>query len=181
MSRIGKKPIELPAGVKAVKSGLVLKLEGPRGTLERVLRPEVDVLIQDRELLVKPVGESRKTPAYWGTSRALISRMVEGVSRGFEKKLEIEGIGYRAAVDNNALQLLLGFSHPIRIEAPPGIAFKVDKNIITVSGIDAELVGDVSSRIRRVRPPEPYKGKGIRYQGEVIRRKAGKKAVATGT
>lgn len=181
MSRIGKKPIELPAGVTVAKAGSTITLSGPRGTLSRTIRPEVDVAIEGNRLLVQPVGASRHTSAYWGTTRSLIANMVEGVSRGFEKKLAIEGIGYRATVDGTVLQLSLGLSHPVRIEAPPGVTFRVEKNVITISGIDAELVGDVAAHIRSCRPPEPYKGKGIRYPEEVIRRKAGKKAVTAGT
>lgn len=179
MSRIGKKPIELPAGVTAAKEESFLVVAGPKGTLRRGIRPEVSVAIEGNILVVTPASTSRATPAYWGMTRALIAAMVEGVSRGFEKKLEIAGIGYRAALDGSALQFALGFSHPVRVEPPEGIAFKVEKNTITVSGIDKELVGNVAAHIRKLKPPEPYKGKGIRYAGEVIRRKAGKKAVAS--
>lgn len=179
MSRIGKKPIELPAGVAATKSGRTLSVAGPKGTLSLNLRPEVDVAVQGNVLSVRLIKKTKKSAALWGLSRALISNMVAGVSRGFEKKLEIEGIGYRAAMDGNNLQLALGFSHPVKVEAPPGITLKTEKNTITISGVDKELVGNVAAGIRKLRPPEPYKGKGIRYAGEKIRRKAGKKAVAT--
>ena len=180
MSRIGKKPIELPPGVTAAIPGRELTISGPQGTLTRSIRPELEVISEGTTLIVKPRTMSRETPAYWGLTRALIQGMVEGVSRGFEKKLEIEGIGYRATLEGARLQLALGFSHPVNVEAPPGIAFRVEKNVITVSGIDKELVGNVAAYIRSLRPPEPYKGKGIRYAGEVIRRKAGKKAVTAG-
>lgn len=180
MSRIGKKPIELPQGVTATKSGRVLSVTGPKGMLILNLRPEVDVAVRGNVLSVRLIKKTKKSAAFWGLSRALISNMADGVSRGFEKKLEIEGIGYRAAMDGNNLQLSLGFSHPVRVEAPAGITLKTEKNTITISGIDKELVGNVAAGIRKLRPPEPYKGKGIRYAGEKIRRKAGKKAVAAG-
>lgn len=179
MSRIGKKPIELAPGVTATKEGSVLVVAGPKGTLRRTVRPEIAVAIHGNILVVTPVATSRETPAYWGMTRALIAAMAEGVSRGFEKKLEIAGIGYRAILDGPTLQFALGFSHPVRVEAPEGITFRVEKNVITVSGVDKELVGNVAAHIRKLKPPEPYKGKGIRYLGEVIRRKAGKKAVAS--
>ena len=177
MSRIGKKLIELPTGVTVTKAGRMLTVNGPKGSLHRTLRPEVDVVIEGNTLAVQAIATSRETSAYWGLTRALVAGMVEGVERGFEKKLEIEGIGYRASLDGETLQLALGFSHPVRVAAPAGIAFRVEKNVITISGIDKELVGDVAARIRHLRVPEPYKGKGIRYAGEIIRRKAGKKAV----
>ncbi|MBI4132032.1 MAG: 50S ribosomal protein L6 [Candidatus Sungbacteria bacterium] len=180
MSRIGKQPIELPAGVTVTQNGQLVSVAGPKGTLSLTLRPEVRLSADGRRVSIEPALQTRKTAAYWGLTRALVARMVEGVSRGFEKRLEIEGIGYRAALEGGALTLALGFSHPVQVEPPPGITFRVEKNVIFISGVDAALVGDVAARIRRLRPPEPYKGKGIRYSGEVIRRKAGKKAVSTG-
>ncbi|MBI2055660.1 MAG: 50S ribosomal protein L6 [Candidatus Sungbacteria bacterium] len=180
MSRIGKQPIALTSGVSASRDGCLLQVSGPKGKLSLKLRPEVDILIDSNRLVVKPEKNSRKTSAYWGLTRALVAAMVEGVSRGFQKKLEIEGIGYRAALDGGSLQLALGFSHPVKVEAPQGIVFRVEKNVITVEGVDKELVGNVAAGIRKLRPPEPYKGKGIRYVGEKVRRKAGKKAVSSG-
>jgi len=180
MSRIGKQPIPLPAGVSVHVEGRTVTVTGPRGTLTRTVRPEVFVAVDGAVMNVAPISGSRKTPAYWGLTRALLAAMVEGVAKGFSKKLEIEGVGYRAIMDGPNLQFAVGFSHPVRCEAPSGITFAVEKNAITVSGADKELVGDVAARIRRIRPPEPYKGKGIRYAGEVIRRKAGKKAAAAG-
>lgn len=180
MSRIGKKPIALTSGVSVSSNGRLLQVSGPKGELSLKLRPEVDALLDGNSLVVKPAKDSRRTSAYWGLTRALIAGMVEGVSQGFRKKLEIEGIGYRATLDGGSLELALGFSHPVRVKAPPGIVFKVEKNVITVEGIDKELVGNVAAGIRKLRPPEPYKGKGIRYVGEKIRRKAGKKAVSSG-
>lgn len=180
MSRIGKKPIELTAGVSASLKGRQLEVSGPKGKLSLQLRPEVDAAIGKDAILIKPARDSRKTYAYWGLTRALVSAMVEGASRGFQKKLEIEGIGYRASVDGNILQLALGFSHPVKVKAPEGVTFKVEKNTIIIEGANKELVGNVAAGIRKLRPPEPYKGKGIRYVGERIRRKAGKKAVSSG-
>jgi large subunit ribosomal protein L6 len=180
MSRIGKQPIKLPAGVTATPADGRVSIRGPKGELSLAIRPEVAVEVEGSTLSVRPAKATRRASAYWGLTRALLKRMVEGVTTGFEKKLEIEGVGYRAATDGAVLQLSIGFSHPVRIEPPPGIAFQVEKNVITVAGIDPVIVGDTAARIRRVRPPEPYKGKGIRYAGEVIRRKVGKKAVAAG-
>lgn len=178
MSRIGKQSIAIPDGVTVRVEGGAVTVSGPRGTLRRTVRPEVSVSVEGATVRVVPRSASRKTPAYWGLTRALLAGMVEGAAQGFSKKLEIEGVGYRATMDGQNLQLAVGFSHPVRVVAPPGIAFAVEKNAITVSGADKELVGDIAARIRRIRPPEPYKGKGIRYAGEVIRRKAGKKAAA---
>lgn len=180
MSRIGKKPIKIPPGVTISKSGPVFTLTGPKGTIVRRVGPEVDVSIDGDRILIKPVQSERGNAAYWGMIRAVIARAVEGISLGFEKKLELEGVGYKVQLDGDALVFSLGFSHPVRFEAPAGIVFRADKNVITVSGIDAELVGDVAAGIRNLRPPEPYKGKGVRYQGEIIRRKEGKKAVSGG-
>ncbi len=180
MSRIGKQPIQLPEAVSVAEAEGTVTVTGPKGTLSLTLRPEVGLQVEGKIVRVAPVRATRKTPAYWGLTRSLLARMVEGVSKGFERKLEIEGIGYRASLEGQSLLLALGFSHPVRMDAPAGIVFRVEKNAIIVSGIDAVLVGDVAAGIRRLRPPEPYKGKGIRYAGEVIRRKAGKKAVSTG-
>ena len=181
MSRIGKKPVELIAGVSAALEGRRFEVSGPKGKLALRLRPELKIDVQKDVILIRPAKDSRKTYAYWGLTRALISAMVEGVSRGFRKRLEIEGIGYRVSLDGNNLQLLLGFSHPVKVKAPEGITFKVEKNTIIVEGADKGLVGNVAASIRKLRPPEPYKGKGIRYAGERIRRKAGKKAVSSGS
>ncbi len=180
MSRIGKKPINIPAGVTVLRDGRKLSIAGPKGALSFTMRPEVDMVFSGSTLTVIPVKRSRETAAMWGLSRALVASMIEGVDKGFEKRLEIEGIGYRAALDGRNLQLLVGFSHPVKVEAPEGITFKVDKNTITVFGADKELVGNVAARVRKIRPPEPYKGKGIHYVGEKIRRKSGKKAVGSG-
>ncbi len=181
MSRIGKKPIILPEGVAVIKVGDLVTVRGPAGELPRRIRPELDIEISGRTLLVKPVLKTKKTNAYWGLTRSLLAAMVKGVSDGFEKKLELEGIGYRVSAEGErTLKFSLGFSHPVEFKAPEGIQLRVEKNTVTVSGADRELVGQVAAQIRELRPPEPYKGKGIRYQGEVIRRKAGKRAVTAG-
>lgn len=179
MSRIGKKPIPIPEGVRVEARAGRVSIQGPKGTLERQLHPDMAITVGEGEIAVTPARQTRRSGALWGLTRSLVANMVEGVTRGFEKKLEFEGIGYRANLELKSLVLQMGFTHPIRIEAPPGITFSLEKNVITISGPDKELVGNTAARIRRVRPPEPYKGKGIRYQGELIRRKAGKKAITT--
>lgn len=161
-----------------MKNGSLITIKGPKGELVWTLVPEIDIDVSGDMLAVKLVKSTKKAAALWGLTRAHLHNMVEGVTKGFEKKLEIEGIGYRASMDGFNLSLTLGFSHPVHFEAPSGIQFKVEKNVITVSGIDKVLVGRVAAQIRTLKPPEPYKGKGIRYQGEIIRRKQGKRAVA---
>lgn len=179
MSRIGKKPIPFPPSVRAEVAGRTIAIRGPKGVLVRSLPPEVDISVGEGQMMVIPAGSSRKTSAFWGLGRSLIANMVQGVTEGFEKKLEFEGVGYRAAMEGGTLVMSLGFSHPVRFSPPEGIALKIEKQMITVSGADKEMVGMTAARIRDLKRPEPYKGKGIRYQGEVIRRKAGKKAVAS--
>ena len=181
MSRIGKKPIALPEGVTVNVADGFLIVKGPKGELNKKIVPGTLIEVKDATVFVGSSKEGKKSSALWGLSRSLIANAVLGVTSGFEKKLEIEGIGFRASLDGNGLTLLLGFSHPVRVEAPSGINFKVEKNVITISGIDKELVGQVAAKIRSLKKPEPYKGKGIRYQGEIIRRKVGKKATATAT
>lgn len=179
MSRIGKQPIQIPEGVEVKIEPGEIQVKGAKGELKQEISPLIEVISQDKEILVKPKGKSKKELALWGLFRALIFNMVAGVSQGFEKKLEIEGTGYRAALEGKKLVLNLGFSHPIELEAPDDIEFQVEKNLITVSGIDKQLVGQIAAKIRSFRRPEPYKGKGIHYLGEVIRRKVGKKASST--
>ena len=180
MSRIGKKPIPVPDNVTvtATENGVVVK--GPKGEMTRSLHPGILIEAGKTEALVKISDAARANSALWGLSRALVANMVEGVSKGFEKKLEYEGIGYRISIEDGALLLRVGFSHPVRFETPQGISFSIEKNVVTVSGINKETVGQTAAHIRAIKPPEPYKGKGIRYRGEVIRRKAGKKAVGAG-
>ena len=180
MSRIGKQPIIIPDIVTvAIQSGLI-SVTGPKGTLKLSVPSEIAVVQEASAIIVSLGRETKQSRKLWGTIRALIANMVEGVTAGFEKKLEIEGVGYRATQVGKNLELALGFSHPVKIEAQGGVDFKVEKNVITVSGISKEDVGRVAANIRALKKPEPYKGKGIHYVGEVIRRKAGKKATTTG-
>jgi len=178
MSKIGKKPITIPKDVQIkMDNGLVLA-KGPKGELKRFIPGDVDLNIEGEILKVTP--KNIQDSATWGLASALIKNMIKGVSEGFETVLEFQGVGYKATVKGNDLEMGLGFSHPILIKAPEGIIFKTEKNVIRIQGIDNELIGKVSAEIRSWRSPEPYKGSGIRYQGEIIKRKAGKKAVATG-
>ena len=179
MSRIGKKPIQIPEGVEVKVAGQKVVIKGSKGELSYEVRPEISVAIEDKKIIIKPKKETKHTGAFWGLTRALLANMIKGVTEGFEKKLQIEGIGYRANVDGKDLVLQVGFTNPVKIVAPESIKFTVEKNIITVSGIDKEKVGQIAAKIKAVRPPEPYKGKGIRYLGEHIRRKEGKKAVGS--
>lgn len=176
MSRIGRLPIPIPQGVNVHIDGLTVTVKGPRGELTQTFPEGVTIAVEDGNIVVRRVSDDRRHKAFHGLTRALLANMVEGVTKGFEKKLEIEGVGYRAELQGQELVLWVGYSHPVRIQPLPGITLKVDKGgrEITVQGIDKQAVGEMAARIRRVRPPEPYKGKGIRYAGEVIRRKAGK-------
>lgn len=174
MSRIGKKPITIPSGVKIALDGASIKVQGPKGTLSRVLNETVEVKVEADQILIAPVDTTAGT-AMQGLFRSLIANMVEGVSNGFEKVLEINGVGYRAEVKGTVLNLALGYSHPIEYPLPEGITAEVDKQTkLTVRGIDKELVGATAAKIRSFRKPEPYKGKGIKYADERILRKAGK-------
>jgi large subunit ribosomal protein L6 len=184
MSRIGKKPIEIPEGVKIEIVEKEIKVSGPKGELKQFIHPEIKVELEPEgypgKILVSPKAElSKKGRGLWGLYRALISNMVEGVSKGFEKKLVIEGVGFKANVEEGNLVLNLGFTNPVKIEKIEGVNFLVEKNVITVSGPDKERVGHIAALIRKQKKAEPYKGKGIKYQGEIIRRKEGKKVVAT--
>ncbi len=176
MSRIGKKPVIIPDGVEVKIDGHVVTAKGPLGTESVELRPEVTVKLENNELIVDIVNhDDRKSRALWGLSRTLLNNAVEGVKHGFTKKLEIQGVGYRANMEGSNLNLVLGYSHPILITPPEGIKIAVEANTkITVSGSNKQLVGDVAAEIRGKRPPEVYKGKGVRYEGEYVRRKAGK-------
>lgn len=175
MSRVGKKPVELPAGVDVEVEGSAVKVKGSKGELERTFNERISFDVSDDVVTVTRPDDSRESRALHGLSRALLNNMVVGVSAGFVKELEIQGVGYRASLKGRDVELLVGFSHPVVVEAPDGITFEVpDQNKIIVSGIDKEQVGQVAASIRKVRPPEPYKGKGIRYVGEYVRRKAGK-------
>ncbi|MBN2803332.1 MAG: 50S ribosomal protein L6 [Deltaproteobacteria bacterium] len=179
MSRIGKQPINVPSGVTVNIGKTSISVKGPKGNLERVLPPNVEVLQENSNLIVKPVGSEKRARAYQGLTRSLVNNMVTGVSTGFQKKLQIEGVGYRVALQGKSLVFHLGYSSPVDFPLPEGISADVeDKGLVfTINGIDKELVGQISSTIRELRAPEPYKGKGIRYANEQIRRKAGKAGV----
>ena len=179
MSKIGKKLIEIPNGVTAVVEDGLVKVKGPKGELEYKIPRELKIALMENKIAVLPIAKSKKTPALWGTIRAVIANMVSGVTGGFEKKLEIEGIGFKAQAQGNDLVFNLGYSHQIIFKVPEGIKVEVLKNTITISGISKELVGKTAADIRALKKPEPYKGKGIRYAGEVIKRKVGKKVAGT--
>ena len=177
MSRIGRLPIALPEGVKLHVNDGVARVEGPKGTLTRPLPPDMSVAIEGRTAVVQRGGDSNRTRSLHGLTRRLLANMVEGVSKGFTRVLEINGVGYRAEARGDVLWLTLGFSHPIAFHLPPGIRAKVDRQVVvTLEGADRELLGQVAAQVRDLRPPEPYKGKGVKYGGETIRRKAGKAA-----
>lgn len=178
MSRVGKKPILIPEKVEAQVSGGLVLIKGKKGELKLTLPPGVGAEIKEKEILVS-IDENKlgkKAGAQWGTYRQLIANMIEGVTNGFKKNLEINGVGYRAAVSGKDLVLAVGYSHEVKFPVPAGVSVTVDKNIITVEGIDKQLVGEIAAQIRRVKKPEPYKGKGIKYEGEQIKIKVGKKA-----
>jgi large subunit ribosomal protein L6 len=176
MSRIGKKPVPVPSGVTASVEGQTVKMKGPKGALQFVVPDEIVVKMENGAIKVDPRGETKRARAMWGTSRTLVSNLVTGVTKGFETKLEITGVGYRAAVQGKNLQIQLGFSHDVVYPIPEGIAIVAPKPTeIVVSGIDKQRVGQVAAEIRSFRPPEPYKGKGVKYAGEFIFRKEGKK------
>ena len=175
MSRIGKMPITIPKGVKVELNNNKIKVSGERGTLERDIHPDTPVKIEEDKIYVSRSSDSRFHRSLHGLSRSLINNMVEGVFSGFEKILEIQGVGYRAVLEDGKMVIQIGYSHPVSIEPPKGIEFEVEKQkIIKVKGIDKQLVGETAAKIRLVRKPEPYKGKGIRYIDEVVRRKVGK-------
>ena len=178
MSRIGKAPIPVPSGVEVTLAGRRVTVKGPQGTLERDLPGEITVRQEDSTLLVERPNDERHNRALHGLARSLVNNMVVGVTAGFTKELEIVGVGYRATAQGpNKIELALGFSHPVVVDAPQGISFEVPAPTrIAVKGIDKELVGQVAADIRKIRKPEPYKGKGVRYAGEYVQRKAGKAA-----
>lgn len=180
MSRIGKKLITIPEGVKVILGKDTLKVAGPKGELILNIPPDVLINIEDKEIKVnvkKP--DEKKFRALWGTIARLISNMIYGVREGYSKSLEFVGIGFKIAVSGDEITMEIGYSHPVKYKLPKGVTAAISKNILTISGIDKALVGNVAAAIRRLRKPEPYKGKGIRYVGEVIRRKAGKAAKTT--
>lgn len=176
MSRIGKKPIKIPAGVEVKLNDKVFEVKGPKGLLTREIVREIDAEIKDGEINFTPRNHDKKSLAFWGLTRTLVSNMIDGVTKSYEKKLEINGVGFKCRIEGKDLILDVGYSHSVKIPAPEGITFATEKNVITITGIDKELVGQTAASVRRVKKPEPYKGKGIKYVGEVIRRKLGKKA-----
>jgi large subunit ribosomal protein L6 len=176
MSRIGKKPVPVPSGVTANVEGQTVKVKGPKGALSFVVPDEVSVKMEEGKVCVDPRNETKRARSMWGTSRTMVANLVTGVTKGFERRLEITGVGYRAAVQGKNLQLALGYSHDVVFPIPEGIQIVTPKPTeITITGIDSQKVGQVAAEIRRFRPPEPYKGKGVKYAGEYIFRKEGKK------
>lgn len=176
MSRIGKKPVELPSGVSASLSGQTIEVKGPKGTRSFTATDDVTIAIEENAVKVTPRGTSKRARQQWGMSRSMVENLVTGVTTGFKKELEIQGVGYRAAMQGTVLKLSLGYSHEVNFEVPAGVTVTSPKQTeIVVEGIDQQLVGQVAANIREWRAPEPYKGKGIRYKGEYIFRKEGKK------
>jgi large subunit ribosomal protein L6 len=176
MSRIGKKPVELPSGVSASVSGQTIEVKGPKGTRTFTATDDVTLTVADNAVSVMPRGKSKRARQQWGMSRSMVANLVTGVSEGFKRELEIQGVGYRATAQGESLKLALGYSHDVDFAVPAGVTVTTPKNTeIVVEGIDQQLVGQVAANIREWRAPEPYKGKGIRYKGEYIFRKEGKK------
>jgi len=175
MSRIGKKPVPVPKGVTVTLSGNSVSVKGPKGELARTFHPDMSLVMEGDNVTVSRPSDETRHKALHGLSRTLLANMVEGVTKGYNKTLEIQGVGYKAETKPFGLQLSLGFSHPVQYKAPAGIKFAVENNtVVKIEGADKEMVGQVAAELRNMRPPEPYKGKGIRYQGEQVRRKAGK-------
>ena len=176
MSRIGKKAVVIPSGVTLTLDGQAVTVKGPKGQLSWTVSDEVEIKQEGQELTFTPRNDTKRARGMWGLSRTLVANMVTGVTTGFEETLELVGVGYRAAMQGSALSLQLGFSHDVNVEAPAGVTFAVPKQTeIKISGADKQAVGEIAAKIRRIRPPEPYKGKGVRYAGETVRRKEGKK------
>lgn len=183
MSRIGKLPISIPVNVTVTIDGSVVRVKGPKGELSQTFPPSVTIRYNETEKQIEVTvqhPEEKKDRAFWGLSRALLANMVQGTTEGFSKQLEINGVGYRAQLEGTKLVLAIGFSHPVVMVPPDGVEVKVDKNSITISGIDKQVVGEFAANVRKIRKPEPYKGKGIKYSDEIIRRKAGKQVKSGG-
>ncbi len=176
MSRLGKNPIEITAGTTVTVSGDTVTIKGAKGELVRTFRSEISVEVKDNAIVLTPNGDNVFVRSLWGTVGSHVRNMMEGVTKGFEKKIILEGVGFKSAVAGSSLDLALGFSHPVKVPVPAGLTVTADKNIITISGIDKESVGQFAAYVRSLKKPEPYKGKGFRYDGEVIRRKQGKKS-----
>lgn len=178
MSRIGKKPVSVSTGVEASVRANVISVKGPKGTLSFAHHPDVSVALTDGIFTVSKVGEAKRAQAVWGTTAKAIANMIEGVTKGFEKRLELNGVGFRMAVQGKKINLALGFSHPVEVMIPDGIEAKIEANILILSGIDKQKVGQFAAEVRGLKPVEPYKGKGFKYVDEIVRRKEGKKASA---
>ena len=176
MSRVGKKTIVIPDGVEVKISGQNISVKGSKGALNFDFHYDVEVKISGKEINVSVKKITKQTKALWGLTRVLVSNMIEGVTKGFEKQLELQGVGFRMAVQGEKLNMALGFSHPVEVEIPKGLEAKIEKNILTISGIDKQQVGQFAASTRALKKVEPYKGKGFRYVGEIVRKKAGKKA-----
>src|SRR3989339_578314 len=177
MSRIGRKPIEIPEGVEVKISGNKISVKGPKGSLDFDFHDDIEAKNSEKEIQVTARRETKQSWALWGLTRMLIANMIQGATKGFEKKLELQGVGYRMATQGKKLNLALGFSHPVEVEVPEGLEARIEKNILTISGIDKQKVGQLAASVRALKKVEPYKGKGFRYVGEIVRKKAGKKAV----
>lgn len=175
MSRIGKKDIIIPKGVEVLKSGAEIKVTGPKGSLTKAVRDDISIDIKDGVIKLEPKRNDKFSKSLWGTYASHISNMIKGVQEPYQKKLILEGVGFKSEVKGTDLHLALGFSHPVVVKIPEGITMTAEKNNLTITGIDKELVGSFAASVRALKKPEPYKGKGMRYEGEVIRRKQGKK------
>ena len=178
MSRIGKKPVTIADGAEVSLQANIITVKGPKGTLSFSHRDEVRVMLAEKEVLVAKAGQGKLASALWGTTAKMISNMIEGTTKGFQKQLELNGVGFRMSVAGKKINLALGFSHPVVMTIPDGIEAKIEGNILTISGIDRQKVGQFAAEIRDLKPVEPYKGKGFKYVGEIVRRKEGKKASA---
>jgi len=177
MSRIGKQPIEIPEGVEVKASDGKVSVKGPKGALDFEFHRDMKVEIDGKTVKIAVARNSKQASALWGLTRVLVANMIEGVTKGYVKRLELQGVGYRMSLQGKKLNLALGFSHPVEIAIPEGLEAKVEKNMLTISGIDKQAVGQFTAGIRALKKVEPYKGKGFRYVGEIVRKKAGKKAV----
>jgi large subunit ribosomal protein L6 len=177
MSKIGKQLVTIPEGVDVKVSGQKISIKGPKGSLDFDFHDDIEVKSSGKEVRVTAKRKTKQAWALWGLTRMLIANMIQGVTKGFEKQLELQGVGYRMSIQGKKLNLALGFSHPVEVEIPEELEAKIEKNILTISGIDKQKVGQMAASIRALKEVEPYKGKGFRYVGEVVRRKAGKKAV----
>lgn len=177
MSKIGKKPIAIPKGVEVKIEDDIIEVKGPKGILSLEINPQAKAVMENGEVIVDKLRKSKEANAVWGLTRALINNLVEGVSKGYEKKLELQGVGYRMSIQGKKLVMALGFSHPVEVEIPEDLAVKVEENnVLSIGGIDKRKVGQFAADVRKLKKVEPYKGKGFRYQGEIVRRKVGKKA-----